>query len=144
MTPNHSTIRLAAAAAMLALCAATARASDVSWSVGIHAPVGPGVSVGTVISNRAVVPVVTAPVYAPPPVVYAPPPVVYAPPVVVPAPVVYAPAPVYAPYRWRSGRWVYAQPRRHPHHHHHPHGARYTRWDAPVYTPRGPGREIRH
>jgi len=141
MTPRRSTILLAAAATAFALCATAARASDVSWSVGIHAPVGPGVSVGTVISNRAVMPVVMAPVYAPPPVVYAPPPVVYAPP-----PVVYAPAPVYVPQRvavtpvWVSGRWVVPQPRRHHHHHH---GRQYSRWNAPVYSPYGPGREVR-
>lgn len=132
MTSRRSTILLAAAA--FGLCAVSARASDVSWSVGIHAPVGPGISVGTVISNRAVVPVVMAPVYAPPPVVYAPPPVVYAPP------------PVYVPQRvavapvWVSGRWVHP-PRRHHRHDHH--GRQYSRWNAPVYSSYGPGREIR-
>ncbi len=90
---------LALAGAALAM---PARAG-VSWSIGINAPIAPGVSIGTVIGHGHV-PRYYAPapvVYAPPPVVYAPPPVVYAPPpppvVYAPAPVVVAPPPVYAP-----------------------------------------------
>lgn len=136
--------RLMAATAALAgvMFAGTAHAGHVSWSIGIEAPIGPGATIGTVISNRHVAPVVPAPVvyapapvvYAPAPVVYTPPPVVYTPPPVVyrPAPVVYeqppvvyAPAPVYVPRRvvispvWVGGRWVHAEPRRHHHHHRH-------------------------
>lgn len=119
------------AAAAVLTCAGAARAADVQWSIGIQAPVGPGVSVGTVISNRHVGAVVVAllPIYAPAPVVYAPPPVVYAPAPVVyaPAPVVYSPpAQVYAPPPrweprrvvwgapvWVAGRWVYPSHRHH-------------------------------
>ena len=88
-------------AAAIVLSATAAQARDVTWSIGIQAPLHPGVSIGTVISN--------APVYRPAPVVYAEPlywsaPVVYAEPVYLPAPVyarpatvVYMPRPVYAP-----------------------------------------------
>jgi hypothetical protein len=115
--------------------AGTAHAGHVSWSIGIEAPIGPGATIGTVISNHHAAPVpMPAPVmvapapviYAPPPVVYRPAPVVYAPPVVYgPAPVVYAAPPVYVPRRvvaapvWVGGRWVHAEPRRHHRHHHH-------------------------
>jgi hypothetical protein len=109
-----------AAVTLGALLSAPAMAGGVSWSVGINAPIGPGVSLGTVISGGrapmwvAPAPVVyapepvyyPAPVYSPPPVVYSPPPVVYSPP-----PVVYAPAPVYYPapvYRAVPRRVVYA------------------------------------
>lgn len=134
---------LAAVAIVAGLCAASAHASDVHWSVGINAPIGPGVSVGTVISNRHYAPVIVAPapvllpapVYVPPPVVYAPPPrVVYAP------PVVYAPRPVVwgAPV-WVDGRWV------HSHRHAHGwYGHNDGRRGPPVYVPRHPGREIRY
>jgi hypothetical protein len=131
-------IWIATAASVLVLAAASARASDVSWSVGIQAPVGPGVSVGTVISNRSYGPAVAPVIYAPAPVVYAPPPVYVPAPVYAPAPVM-LPAPVYVPQRvvygapvWVSGRWVY--PSRH--HHHEP------VWREPEY--RHPGREIRY
>ena len=100
-------------AASLVLAATGAQARDVFWSIGINAPLQPGVSVGTVISN--------APVYQPAPVYYQPAPVVYAEPVyyqpapvfVRPAPVVYLPQPYYAPQRM-----VYAPgwaPSRHGH-----------------------------
>jgi hypothetical protein len=130
--------------AVAALAAGSARA-DVHWSVGIHAPVAPGVTVGTVISDRPYAPVVVAPapVYVPAPV-YAPPPPVYVPPpIYVPAPVAYAqvevPAPrvVYAPV-WVNGRWV---------HHRHAHRwqpypqHRGHRAPLPVYRP---GREVRY
>ena len=85
---------LMAVGATAALAAGSAHASDVHWSVGIQAPIAPGVSVGTVISNRHALPVV-APVLVAPPPVYVPAPVVYAPPM-------YAP-PVYAP-RWCMAR----------------------------------------
>lgn len=111
---------IAAAALTTAMFAGAARAGDVNWSIGIHAPIGPGATIGTVISNRHHVPVVVTPpvVYAPAPVVYAPPPVVYTP----PPRVVYAPPPVYVPYRkvmrpvWVHGRWVYPQAQRRHHH----------------------------
>ena len=104
------------------LAGGAARAgTNVQWSIGINAPIQPGVTVGTVISN--------GPVYAPAPVVYAPAPVVYSPaplmyepaPVYVrPAPVVYAPAPVYvrpAPVYVRPPVFV----RPHEVYGHHPH-----------------------
>lgn len=133
-----------AAVAITALCAASARAADVHWSIGIHAPIGPGVAVGTVISDRHYAPVwVPPPVVYPAPVVYAPPPVIYVPPRVV-----YAPAPVaYAPV-WVGGRWVH---RRHHHHRHGGYGHHDRGWrddhrgpPPPHYTPRRPGREIRY
>ena len=78
-------------AATLVLAAAGAQARDVYWSVGINAPLHPGVSVGTVFSN--------APVYQAAPVVYAEPVYVAAPVYVRLAPVVYWPQPYYAPQR---------------------------------------------
>ena len=54
--------------AAAALAAGSAHASDVHWSVGIQAPIAPGVSVGTVISNRHGLPVVAPVLVAPPPV----------------------------------------------------------------------------
>ncbi len=93
-------------AAALVLAAAGAQARDVYWSVGINAPLQPGVSIGTVISN--------APAYRPAPVYYAPAPVYYpaapvlyaeevyyrpAPVLLRPAPIVYLPQPHYAPRR---------------------------------------------
>jgi hypothetical protein len=150
--------RLIAAAAVMAgtLCAGAAQASNVSWSIGINAPIGPGASIGTVISGGAPMPVVYAPapvVYTPPPPVYvAPAPVVYTPPPVVyrPAPVVVEPVPVYVPRRvvmapvWFGGRWIYPDSHRN-HHHHHRDGWRDGRghWDdgdrrgPPVYEPQG-------
>ena len=124
--------------ASAALAAGSAHASDVHWSVGIQAPLGPGVSVGTVISNGHGYPVV-APVVAPP--VYVPAPVVYSP------PVVYAPAPIYAPSyavygapMWVGGRWV-----RYPVHHHHPvPGVWRPGFDHRGPPVRMPGREIRY
>jgi len=87
---------------LAALAAGPAHAANVAWSVGIQAPIGPGVSVGTVVTNGVPVfaPVVAAPVYVPPPVVL--PATVYAPPVVVPRI-------VYGPPVWVGGHWV-----RHP------------------------------
>lgn len=146
---------IATAAVAAALCAGTARAGDVQWSIGIQAPLGNGASIGTVFSNGVFVPVVAAPqvVYAPAPVVVAPvysPRVVYAPPppvYVEPAPV-YAPLPVYAPRRvvvapvWVAGRWVWP---RHAHagwdgHRDHGDWDRHrdhdVRHHAPVYAPR--------
>jgi hypothetical protein len=99
-------IRFAPFAAALAVAAVSVPAqAGVSWSVGINAPIAPGVQVGTVINGGhphyyrpAPVIYAPAPVYMPPPVVYAPPPPVYV------APVVYAPRPVYVaprPYYYR-------------------------------------------
>ena len=115
-------LRFAPFAAALAVAAVSvpAQAGGVSWSVGINAPIAPGVHVGTVINGGHApryyypAPVVYAPppVYLPPPVVYSPPPPVYV------APVVYAPRPVYyaapRPYYYRPPV-VYR-----PGHHHGP------------------------
>ena len=75
-------------ASVLVLAAAGVQARDVFWSVGISAPLQPGVSVGTVFSN--------APVYHSAPVYYQPAPVVYAEPAYYPQPVYY-PQPAYYP-----------------------------------------------
>ena len=130
--------------ATAALASGSAHASDVQWSVGIHAPIAPGVSVGTVISNGYGMPVV-APVLAAPPV-YWPAPVVYGPPVVVlPRPVyappIYAPRVVYGAPVWVGGRWI-----RHPVHHHPNPGVWRAGYDhRPAPLPRRmPGREIRY
>ena len=112
----------ALAATALVLAAAGAQARDVYWSVGINAPIQPGVSVGTVFSN--------APVYQPAPVYYQPAPVYYQPAPVVyvdpvyyrPAPVVYLPQPYYAPRRVVYGTGWYA-PR-----HGHGHGSDRGHW----------------
>jgi len=90
-----------------ALCAGSAQAANVQWSVGINLP-----AVGTVISNAPVY--MPAPVYAPAPVYYPPAPVYYEPPprvmyrpvpvVYRPVPVVYRPVPVYAPRHPGHGR----------------------------------------
>jgi hypothetical protein len=130
-----------AAVAITAWCAAPAHAADVHWSIGIHAPIGPGVALGTVISDRRYAPVWVPPppVVYPAPVVYAPPPVVYAPPRVV-----YAPAPVaYAPV-WVGGRWVHRHHHRHGWHGHHDRGWRDDHRGPPHFVPRRPGREIRY
>ena len=114
-------------AAVLVLASIGAQARDVYWSVGINAPVQPGVSIGTVISNGpayrpAPMYYETAPVYySAAPVIYAEP-IYYRPaPVFVrPAPVVYLPQPYYAP-----RRVVYAQgwaPSYRGHGHGHGHG----------------------
>jgi len=128
---------LMALGATAALAAGSAHASDVHWSVGIQAPIAPGVSVGTVISNRHLAPVLVAPpVYLPAPVVYAPSPVVYAPaPVYAPRPVVWG-APV-----WVGGRWV-----RYPVHHHPVPGVWQPGFDhrGPPLPVHHPGREIRY
>lgn len=93
-------------AATLVLAAAGAQARDVYWSVGINAPLQPGVSVGTVISN--------APLYRPAPVIYSEPayyqePMYYPEPVYVrPAPVFYVPQRVYVPQPvYRPQRVIY-------------------------------------
>ena len=129
---------LMAVGATAALAAGPAHASDVHWSVGIQAPIGPGVAVGTVISSGYGVPVSAPPVYVPAPVVYAPPPI-YGPPVY--APPVYLPRLAYGPPVWAGGRWV-----RYPVHHHvHPGvwrpGFDHRRAPAPM---RMPSREVRY
>jgi hypothetical protein len=104
------------AALLVAAAAFSAPAqAGVSWSVGINAPIAPGVHVGTVIGggHRH---------YLPAPVVYAPP-VYVAPRVYAPAPVVYAPRPVYyapRPVVYRPPVVVRPAYVRH-HHHHRPH-----------------------
>ncbi|HEV8692460.1 MAG TPA: hypothetical protein VGQ91_19295, partial [Ideonella sp.] len=85
-------LRFIPAAAVLATAAFTLPAqAGVSWSVGISAPIAPGVAIGTVVGGGR--PYFGA-VIAPAPIVYAPAPVYYAPPPRVYAPVVYGP-PVY-------------------------------------------------
>jgi len=127
--------------AAAALTAGPAHAADVHWSVGIQAPIAPGVSVGTVVSNRhgfpLVAPVVAAPVYWPAPVVYAPP--IYAAPIY--AQPIYAPRVVYGAPVWVGGRWV----RGPVHHHPHPGVWRpgFDHRPAPVPM-RRPGREVRY
>jgi len=85
---------IGATVALVGLLAAGAAeaGTNVQWSIGINAPLAPGVALGTVVSN--------GPGYYPAPVYVQPAPVVYA-----PAPVVYAP-PVYA-----APRPVYVHPR---------------------------------
>ncbi|MDP1693421.1 MAG: hypothetical protein Q8L49_15975 [Burkholderiaceae bacterium] len=84
--------KTALVAATLVLAAAGAQARDVYWSIGINAPLQPGVSIGTVFSN--------APVYQTAPVYYQPAAVVYAEPVYYqPAPAIYLPQPYYVPQR---------------------------------------------
>jgi hypothetical protein len=126
-------LRLAPFAAVLAAAAAClpAHAGGVNWSVGISAPIAPGVAIGIGAGHPGYrygygyvrpAPVVyaPAPVYLPPPVVYAPPPPVYA------APVVYAPRPLYvAPRPVIYGPPVVVRPGYHHHHHRR----------APVYGP---------
>jgi hypothetical protein len=107
---RQSTLLTAMLAVAASLTVASAQARDVSWSIGISAPLQPGINIGTVISN--------APAYRAMPV-YEPAPVVYAEPVYLPAPVIYLPQPVYAP-----PRVVYA-----------PRGVVY----APVWAPRSYG-----
>ncbi len=106
-------IHIAASAACLAATAFSAPAqAGVSWSIGINAPIAPGVQIGTVVGGgRPYVGVGIAPVYAPAPVVYAPPPPVYAPPPVVYEPA-YAPAVVVPPPVYVSGGYYYRH--RHP------------------------------
>lgn len=97
----------AAIAALAALASAPARASDVTWSVGVHA--APGVTIGA--TNARPYYVQPAPVYVASQPVYVQPPGYY----VRPAPVYpigyyYAPAP--------RGHW------KHGHKHHRGHGHR--------------------
>jgi hypothetical protein len=104
MKSIRNKILLASLAVAGSLAAGAARASDVYWSIGLSAPIHPGVSIGTVISN--------SPGYRgyvrPAPIYYAPAPVYYAPP-----PVYVAPAPVYVvprghyrhDYRHDKRRW---------------------------------------
>jgi hypothetical protein len=131
------------------LAAGSAHAGNVHWSVGIHAPIAPGVALGTVISSRHGFPVLAPPaVVLPAPVVYAPPvyvaPPVYLPPVYaapVYAPRVYAPRVVHGGPVWVGGRWVRGPVHGHPHA-----GGWHPRFDhrpAPVPA-RRPGREIRY
>jgi hypothetical protein len=100
-------IKSALVATTLVLAAAGAQAHGVFWSIGINAPLQPGVSIGTVFSNAPAYPVAPA-YYQPAPVVYTEP-AYYAPaPVFVrPAPVVYLPRPYYAPY-YAPHRGAYA------------------------------------
>ena len=76
------------------LAAGAARAGNVQWSIGIQAPLAPGVAIGTVFSG--------GPGYYPQPVYVEPAPLVYA-----PAPVYVAPPPIYL----RPRPIVYAPPR---------------------------------
>lgn len=100
-------------AATLVLAAAGAQARDVYWSIGINAPLQPGVSIGTTISNAPVYQAAPAYAYYPPaPIVYADPVYLPAPVYVRPAPVMYLPQPYYVPQRV-----VYAQGWSHGHRH---------------------------
>ena len=108
--------RIGVATALLALgigAAGAAAARAVYWSIGIHAPIYPAGSIGTVVSNAPVLQ--PAPVWVvEPPVYVAPPPVVYVPrPVYVPQRVVYYPAryPVYAPYGYAKVKFKRGKPR---------------------------------
>lgn len=111
-------VRLISAAALLAAAAlSTPAQAGVSWSIGINAPIAPGVHVGTVIGGGG-----HHRYHRPAPVVYAPP-VYVAPPVYAPAPVVYAPRPVYyapRPVVYRAP--VVVRPAYVHHHHHRHHG----------------------
>jgi hypothetical protein len=95
------TLALVSLALAGSLAAGAARAgTHVQWSIGINAPLAPGVAIGTVFSN--------GPGYYAQPLYVEPAPVVYAPvPVYVAPPPIYLPARpvVYAPHR------AYAQPR---------------------------------
>lgn len=129
MTPLRKSL-LASLALAGTLAAGAARASDVYWSIGLNAPIHPGVSIGTVISNSP-----GYGYYRPAPIYYAPAPVYYGP------PAYYEPAPVIV-----APRYVH----RHGHRHDH---RRYRdrdrdgipdRWDRhprypdrPVYGPYG-------
>jgi hypothetical protein len=82
----------------LLIAGAAHAGTSVQWSIGISAPIAPGVAVGTLIGSApgyggyggyGYGGYVAAPAYVAPAPVYAPP--VY----VEPAPVVYAPAPIY-------------------------------------------------
>ena len=89
---RKSTLLMATLALAGGLTAASAQARDVTWSIGIHAPLHPGVSIGTVISN--------APVYWSAPMFYAEP-------VYMPAPVYLQPARVvYGSSTARGNCWV--------------------------------------
>jgi hypothetical protein len=132
--------------ATAALAAGPAHAGNVHWSVGIQAPIAPGVAVGTVFSNWHGP--VLAPIVAPPPVVL-PAPVVVAPPVYaapvyaapVYAPPVYAPRVVYGAPVWVGGRWGHRPVHRHP----YPGVWRPGFDQRPAPVPgRRPGREIRY
>ena len=112
-TPFLKSLPVLAAHGVAAL-AAPAHAGGVHWSVGISAPIAPGVAIG-IGAGRPYGYVAPAPVvYAPAPVVYSPSPPVY----VAPAPVYYRPRPVYvAPRPVIYGPPVVVRPG-HYHHHH--------------------------
>jgi len=143
---------LMATCAAAALAATTAHAASVHWSIGIQAPIAPGVAVGTVITNGHGFPVV-APVFAPhavvvpAPVVYAP--SIYAPPAYAPAgypaplygPPIYAPRVVVGPPVWVGGRWARGPVHRHPYPGVWRPGFDHRAVPVPV---RRPGREIRY
>jgi hypothetical protein len=98
---------ISAALAVAALGAAgTAAASDVFWSVGVHAAPGVNVRVGN--APRVGVVVAPQPYYQPAPVYVQPAPVYYPPPPVYyrPRPVYYQPQPVvvYPGYGYGHGR----------------------------------------
>ena len=112
-------ILVVALAAAGALCAGTAQAGHVAWSIEINTPV-----VATVVSNAPAYPVLYAPAprayLAVPPVAFYEPEPVYA-----PAPY-YAPAPVYYP---RYGGHYRPVPVFYPHH--RPHEWReHARWEG--------------
>lgn len=93
------TAALATLALAGTLAAGAARASDVYWSIGLNAPIHPGVSIGTVISNSPGYHGGYGGYYRPAPIYYAPAPVYYE------APVYgyYAPPVYHAAPRYRDG-----------------------------------------
>lgn len=95
---NIRTTLLATLALTGTLAAASARASDVYWSIGLNAPIHPGVSIGTVISN--------GPGYGYGGGYYRPAPIYYS----APAPVYYG-APAYGYYDYAPAPVYYSAPR---------------------------------
>jgi len=106
---------VAAIAALAALASAPARASDVTWSVGVHA--APGVTIGA--TNARPYYVQPAPVYVAPQPVYVQPPVQYYTPgyYVRPAPV-YPIGYYHAPAPRGHGHWKHGNKHHRGHGHH--------------------------
>lgn len=83
MTMNNlrKTLAVTTLAVAGTLAAGAARASDVYWSIGLNAPIHPGVTLGTVISNGpGYYGGYGGGYYRPAPIYYAPAPVYYGPP----------------------------------------------------------------
>lgn len=115
MSTRFASAIMPLASLLAAAAISTPAQAGVGWSIGIDAPIAPGMHVGTVIGGGGH----HRPHYRPAPVVYAPP-VYVAPPVYAPAPVVYAPRPVYyqpRPVAYRAP--VIVRPGHGRHHQHH-------------------------